>query len=48
MDLYSRRIIGWAINKRMTVDLVKRSLKMALTLRKPGHGVLFHSDRGSQ
>jgi len=48
MDLYSRRIIGWSIDKRMTVDLVKRSMQMALTLRKPSKGVLFHSDRGSQ
>jgi len=48
MDLYSRRIIGWSVNKRMTVDLVKSSMQMALTLRQPSQGVLFHSDRGSQ
>ena len=29
MDLYSRRIIGWAIHKRMTVDLVERAMQMA-------------------
>ena len=48
MDLYSRRIIGWSVNKRMTVDLVKSSMQMALTLRQPNQEVLFHSDRGSQ
>jgi putative transposase len=48
MDLYSRKIIGWAIDKRMTVDLVERSMKMAITLRKPNDKVIFHTDRGSQ
>ena len=48
MDLHSRRIVGWAISKRMTVSLVEQALQMALTLRKPARGVMFHSDRGSQ
>jgi len=48
MDLYSRRIIGWAMNKHMTVDLVNRALNMAIHLRQPRHDLLFHSDRGSQ
>ena len=48
MDLHSRRIVGLAISKRMTVSLVERALQMALTLRKPARGVMFHSDRGSQ
>ena len=48
MDLHSRRIVGWAISKRMTVSLVERALQMAITLRKPKKGMLFHSDRGSQ
>ena len=48
MDLYSRKIIGWAIDKRMTVDLVERSMEMAIILRKPVDSVIFHSDRGSQ
>ena len=38
MDLYSRRIIGWSIHKRMTVDLVERAMQMALNLRKPTKG----------
>ncbi|GLR65009.1 hypothetical protein GCM10007878_24480 [Marinospirillum insulare] len=48
MDLYSRRIIGWAINKRMTSDLVLQSVKQAYWLRGHPKGVIFHSDRGSQ
>ena len=48
MDLYSRKIIGWTLDKRMTVDLVERSIQMAITLRKPKDRVIFHSDRGSQ
>ena len=48
MDLYSRRIIGWAMSKRMTVDLVQRAMQMAINLRVPGKGLIFHSDRGSQ
>ena len=48
MDLYSRRIVGWHISKRMTLDLVERALIKAHHLRKPPKGVVFHSDRGSQ
>ena len=48
MDLYSRKIVGWAMDKRMTLDLVERAMQMAITLRKPGKGLLFHSDQGSQ
>jgi len=48
MDLYSRKIIGWAMDKRMTVELVERAMQMATALRNPGKGLIFHSDRGSQ
>ena len=48
MDLYSRRIIGWAIDKQMTTALIERSLLSAYWLRKPNKGLIFHSDRGSQ
>jgi putative transposase len=48
MDLYSRRIVGWHISKRMTRDLVEQALIKAHNLRKPVKGVVFHSDRGSQ
>ena len=48
MDLYSRRIVGWSISKRMTVDLVGRALQMGINIRQPKAGSMFHSDRGSQ
>lgn len=48
MDLYSRRIVGWAIDCHMKQDLVIRALMMAYNLRQPGKGLVFHSDRGSQ
>ena len=48
MDLYSRRIVGWHISKRITRDLVEQALIEAHNLRKPAKGVVFHSDRGSQ
>jgi len=48
MDLYSRRIVGWYIDKRMTSDLVEKALIKAYNLRQPPRGLVFHSDRGSQ
>ena len=45
---YSRRVIGWAMGHRLTVDLAERALTMALTNRTPTAGLLHHSDRGSQ
>ncbi|WP_193496577.1 IS3 family transposase [Nitrincola alkalisediminis] len=48
MDLYSRRIVGWHIDKRMTADLVSKALMKAYNLRNPPSGLVFHSDRGSQ
>lgn len=48
IDLYSRRVIGWAMDKRQTKSLVIRALMMAVNLRKPSAGLIHHSDRGSQ
>lgn len=48
MDLYSRRIVGWYISKRMTTDLICKTMMMAYNLRQPPKGLVFHSDRGSQ
>ena len=48
MDLYSRKIIGWAMEKRLTKDLVIKALKMAIGNRRPSPGLLMHSDRGIQ
>ena len=48
LDLYSRRVIGWAVSDRLKQDLAMRALKMAITLRQPEAGCIHHSDRGSQ
>ena len=48
MDLYSRRIVGWAISKRTTTGLICQAMIMAYNLRQPPRGLVFHSDRGSQ
>lgn len=48
MDLYSRRIVGWHIDKHMTTDLVSKAMIKAYNLRQPSEGLVFHSDRGSQ
>jgi len=48
MDLFSRRIVGWAMDKQATRYLVIDALKMATQQRRPDGGVVHHSDRGSQ
>jgi len=48
MDLFSRQIIGWSMNSRMTRQLVIDALFSAYWRRKPASGVIFHSDKGSQ
>lgn len=48
MDLNTRAIVGWAMDARMTKDLVIRALRMARFRRNPKPGALHHSDRGSQ
>ena len=48
MDLLSRRIVGWAVNGRMTIELVLDALLMAVRRRKPVTKVVVHSDQGSQ
>jgi len=48
LDLYSRRVIGWAVSNRMKRDLAIRALEMAIALRGPAKGCVHHSDRGSQ
>ncbi len=48
MDLYSRRIVGWAMGSRICRHLVERALCMAFFKRNPSPGLLHHSDRGSQ
>ena len=48
MDLFSRRIVGWAMSKRMTSDLTLRALDMAIRRCRPESGLIHHSDQGSQ
>ncbi len=48
IDLFSRRVIGWAISNRMKQDLAIRALNMAVALRRPPQGGSHHTDRGSQ
>ena len=48
LDLFSRRIVGWAMSERMTAELVTSALSMAVQQRHPQAGLLIHSDRSSQ
>jgi transposase InsO family protein len=48
LDLFSRRIVGWAMHANLTQELVLEAIEMALADRKPEPGLLFHSDRGGQ
>lgn len=48
IDLFSRMVVGWAMDATMGAELVKKAFIMAVTNRKPAKGLLHHSDRGSQ
>ena len=48
LDLYSRRLIGWAMGPRLDTSLTLAALRMALRQRRHAPGVLHHSDRGCQ
>ena len=48
IDLCSRKIVGWSMADHMRTDLVSDALKMAIMRRRPGDGLLHHSDRGVQ
>lgn len=48
MDLYSRKIVGWAISNRIDRALALSALRMAITKRNPQPGIIHHSDRGVQ
>jgi len=48
MDLCSRRVVGWCLDRQMSQSLVIRALITAIALRKPPKGLMHHSDRGSQ
>jgi len=48
LDLYSRRVVGWALSNRLTKELVLKAFFQALLIRKPPPGLIVHTDRGSQ
>ena len=48
LDLFSRRIVGLAMNERMTTELIKNALEQAITHRRPMTGLIHHSDKGCQ
>ncbi len=48
LDLYSRRVVGWALDATLSTSLARAALEMAFQRRKPGRGLLHHSDRGCQ
>jgi putative transposase len=48
LDLFSRRIVGWATSDRLKKDLALNALRRAVALRQPPPGLIHHSDRGSQ
>ena len=48
LDLFSRKIVGWAMSDRITTDLTLAALRMAICQRRPGPGLVHHSDQGSQ
>lgn len=48
IDLYSRRVVGWAASDRMKKDLAITALQRAIAIRRPDPGLIHHSDRGSQ
>lgn len=48
MDLFSRKVVGWAISHSLATDLVSQALRHAIEWRQPSQGLLHHSDRGCQ
>ena len=48
LDLYSRKVVGWAMSSHVDAALVQEALCMALGRRQPATGLVHHSDRGSQ
>jgi putative transposase len=48
LDLYSRKIVGWAMCDHLRTDLPLAALRMAISAQRPGAGLIHHSDRGVQ
>lgn len=47
-DLFTRKVVGWALDSRMTKQLTINAVDQAITKERPSEGLIFHSDRGSQ
>jgi transposase InsO family protein len=48
LDAFSRRVVGWALADHLRTELATEALHMAVTSRRPGPGLIHHSDRGGQ
>ena len=48
IDLFARRVVGWAVGDRLHKELALEALRKALAIRRPEAGLIHHSDRGSQ
>jgi transposase InsO family protein len=48
MDLFSRQVVGWAMDEHMETSLVEQALQMGMLRRQPSEGLLHHSDQGCQ
>jgi putative transposase len=48
LDLFARRVVGWAVSDRLHQELALEALRKALAIRRPGEGLTHHADRGSQ
>ncbi len=48
LDLFARRVVGWAVSDSLHKELALEALRKALAIRRPGEGLIHHADRGSQ
>jgi transposase InsO family protein len=48
IDLFSRKVVGWSMDSSIRTSLVNDALEMAIQSRRPEHGLIWHTDRGSQ
>jgi putative transposase len=48
LDLFTRKLVGWAMREHMRAELTMAALTMTIQRRRPGPGLIHHSDRGSQ
>jgi putative transposase len=48
LDLFARRVVGWAVSDRLHQELALKALRKALAIRRPSAGLIHHADRGSQ